>query len=86
MTNSEGEATNMTNHNLLKAALCCFLIAATVLAQDTGTGMSYQPSLRPNSSNAPKPVAPKCQSSGYHYRCGNWLASSRQRSATRTRR
>ena len=37
MTNTEGGDNHVKNYNLLRAALCCFLIAVTVLAQEPAT-------------------------------------------------
>jgi hypothetical protein len=43
MTKREREATNMNHRNLLKAAICCCLIAATALAQVPATQTDKAP-------------------------------------------
>ncbi len=51
----------MTNHNLLRAALCCFLIAATVLAQDTSDQTAKAP---PAGQAPPTQVCPTTAACG----------------------
>ena len=65
MTNSERGDNHVKNYHLLKAALCCFLTAVVVLAQEPATQSAKVP---------PAPEAPATQACPTNTACGATVA------------